>query len=292
MNKYSFKPLILLVFCILALVFLLGAERYSKKNESINTDPVSEKNTSGKDKKKESKVTKDKPSNEDKGSFYGNNPVKVLLAVGTCGSLQEGGFARIYEEPDEASLVVGKLQYNCTVKITEDYDDEWYSVDVSGDGDTGYVKKENCKPVEISIGSADPVRDKIVKKAYSYLGLPFKRYGKSLEVGVDCSNFIQQIYKLYGFEIPNRPLEQRDYGKPVKEEEALPGDMVYYDKANDGTGHVAIYLGDGMMINSSGHSGQKYPQGGVRICCLLYKDRDSYQLYNLLDAEGQESDGQ
>ena len=103
--------------------------------------------------------------------------------------------------------------------------------------------------------------------------------------GIDCSNFVQQIYKKNGIEIPDKPNEQRDSGKIIAERERKAGDLIYYDKANNGYGHIGIYVGNGFIINSTGHSGKIYPQGGVRIVRLLYPDRTSYQVVSYLQEE-------
>ena len=41
----------------------------------------------------------------------------------------------------------------------------------------------------------------------------------------------------------------------------------------------------GFIINSTGHSGKKYPEGGVRIVCLKYPDRDHYEVVRFIQDE-------
>lgn len=219
---------------------------------------------------------------------------ELTLIVGKTGSLYEAAdkvYEPVYAEPDETSEEVAQLQYNCAVLPTDTQaDSQWICVDLQGKG-TGYVKKKQVDICTIPAQNVDKVRYEMIKNAFSYLGLKFKRYGTSLIDGIDCTNFFSQIYGLSGITVPDTPFGLRDLGKEqgkaVSEEEARPGDLVYYDKANDGDGHVGMYLGDGFIINSSGHSGRKYPEGGVRICRLLYTDRDSYQIYDILgDSDG------
>ena len=219
---------------------------------------------------------------------------ELTLIVGKTGSLYEAAdkvYEPVYAEPDETSEEVAQLQYNCAVLPTDTQaDSQWICVDLQGKG-TGYVKKKQVDICTIPVQNVDKVRYEMIKNAFSYLGLKFKRYGTSLTDGIDCTNFFSQIYGLSGITEPDTPFGLSDLGKEqgkaVSEEEARPGDLVYYDKANDGDGHVGMYLGDGFIINSSGHSGRKYPEGGVRICRLLYTDRDSYQIYDILgDSDG------
>ena len=178
------------------------------------------------------------------------------------------------------------LQYNCAVLVKEDATtQDWVCVDLPGDeyNGVGYVKASAVERKQLTIGSTTPTRDEIVKNAVSYIGLRFVRFGDSLATGLDCSNFIRRIYALSGISIPDTPNAQRDAGVLVQEAEAQPGDLIHYP-VNDGYGHVAMYLGDGMMINCSGSAGKHYPQGGVRICCLQYKGRESYKMYDLLSS--------
>ena len=213
-------------------------------------------------------------------------PLVLSLAIGRTGSLQEGGGEPIYKTTEGKGKPVAILQYNCAVLVKEDsMTSDWVCVDLPGDkyNGVGYVKASTVERKQLTIGSTDPTRDEIVKNAVSYIGLRFVRFGDSLETGLDCSNFISRIYALSGIAIPDTPNAQRNTGLLMKEAEAQPGDLIYYP-VNEGYGHVAMYLGDGLMINCSGSAGKHYPQGGVRICRLQYKGRESYEMYDLLSS--------
>lgn len=206
----------------------------------------------------------------------------LILVVGKTGSMKGGG-EPVYKEPDETSAQVAELQYHCAVMAeAEQLEPDWIYVNLMGKG-SGYVNRDAVELCPITVESDYSIRNEIMHNALSYLGLRFVRYGDSLTNGIDCSHFVSRIYALSGLEVPDQPLELRDFGTQIDESEAQIGDLVFYDKANDGSGHVGLYLGDGFIINSSGHSGKKYPEGGVRICRLLYADRDSYQIYNILE---------
>ena len=277
----QFKPLLLLIPCflILAVLLLVDSPLPEPADVSASDGPVKEV------KKKEESSTEvvSVKKNDGSSSKSGKKEeIKMNLVVGQTGDLTQGGEEPIYQDPNLDSEVIAKLQFNCTVIPLEDgTDDEWIHVDLKDKG-SGYVLRENVKVMPVTITSDDPVRMKIVKDSLSYLGLKFKRYGKSLEDGIDCSNFIQQIYKMNGLDISNVPKEQRDQGLLITQEEAKPGDIIFYDKANHGYGHVAIYLGSGFVINSSGHSGTKYPEGGVRIVGIQYKDRKHFEIVSYL----------
>lgn len=207
--------------------------------------------------------------------------IGLTLVIGRIGDLT-GGYEPIYAEPDASSEQVGELQYNCAVLPTQDQpEDDWICLDLAERG-RGYVKKEAADIVQWTLDTDDPVRKELIEHAISYIGLHFVRYGTSLTEGIDCTGFVNQIYAQSGIQVADSLAGLRDQGVYVTDEAAQPGDLVYYDKANKGTGHVALYLGQGLMINAAGHAGFFYPEGGVRICRLLYADRDSYQMYRLL----------
>ena len=80
-------------------------------------------------------------------------------------------------------------------------------------------------------------RKEIVEFALQYIteksGLPYVWGGESLETGVDCSGFMQQVYHHFGMEIPRTSSEQAAASKRINIADAKPGDLVF--KAREGT---------------------------------------------------------
>lgn len=212
-----------------------------------------------------------------------------VLAVGKVGNLKDGGQAPIYKYAANDSEIIAGLQYNCAILIElgllkKNINYKWIPVNIPNKNQIGYVdiSQIEIQNVKIKNPTDDPNRNQIVEDAISYIGLDFVRYGKSLKTGIDCSNFIHQIYGKAGIEIDNTPNGMKKQAQKVTDEEALPGDIVYYD-VNNGGGHVGIYLGSGLIINSAGHEGMIYPEGGVRICRLRYNDREEYEFYRIIE---------
>lgn len=81
-----------------------------------------------------------------------------------------------------------------------------------------------------------------VEAAKSQLGTPYV-WGGSQPGGFDCSGLTSWAYKQAGVEIP-RTAENQAVGQEVSYEELQPGDLVVW------TGHVAMYAGDGMMVEA------------------------------------------
>lgn len=231
-----------------------------------------------------------KSSSEYQLSDYLSNPEQYyLLAVGDRGDDKNMINTSIYSNADDTSKVVGTLQYHCAVlidtgelQVHKGTGNSWIKVKL-GDKGSGYVKQKEIEIVPLCVKKPtnDVIRNRIIESSVKYIGLKFVRYGKSLSKGIDCSNFASQIYGLAGISIKTKPNEIKKQGIKIEESQALPGDIVYY-YCNNGGGHVGIYMGDGFIINSAGHAGKEYPEGGVRICRVLYKDREKYEFIRII----------
>lgn len=94
-----------------------------------------------------------------------------------------------------------------------------------------------------------------VKCGLDHLGLNYLWGGESWSKGVDCSGFTKMCYKGIGINLPHNSDMQGRCGREVKFSELKAGDLIVYpsDKFFAGSGgHVAMYMGSGMMIESSG----------------------------------------
>lgn len=57
------------------------------------------------------------------------------------------------------------------------------------------------------------------------------------------------VFKQFGFDLPDSPQDQRNYGEPVTGEPKA-GDLIIYEDPGDGTGgHAAIARGDGGVFH-------------------------------------------
>lgn len=97
------------------------------------------------------------------------------------------------------------------------------------------------------------LRHAIVETAYLYLNSPYLWGGKS-PFGIDCSGFTQMVYKLCGTRILRDASQQALMGTPLSFiEEALPGDLAFFDNEEGKIIHVGIVLKNNKIIHASGY---------------------------------------
>jgi cell wall-associated NlpC family hydrolase len=85
----------------------------------------------------------------------------------------------------------------------------------------------------------------IVASAEKYLGVPYV-FGGTTSTGIDCSGLVQRAYGDLGIKLPRIAADQAHAGTAVPNlAQAQPGDILAF---GDPAYHVAIYLGNNMMI--------------------------------------------
>lgn len=88
--------------------------------------------------------------------------------------------------------------------------------------------------------------DDVVAAARKYLGVPYVLGGEDT-TGMDCSGLVQRVFADLGVAVPRVVPDQARLGVEVPSlAEARPGDLV----VSRGTGHIAIWLGDGKLLHA------------------------------------------
>ena len=95
-------------------------------------------------------------------------------------------------------------------------------------------------------------RSGLISTALSYLNSPYLWGGRSF-FGIDCSGFTQIVFKLNGFKLLRDASQQALTGLSLSfVEEALPGDLAFFDNEEGIIIHVGIVLEDSKIIHASG----------------------------------------
>jgi peptidoglycan DL-endopeptidase CwlO len=101
-------------------------------------------------------------------------------------------------------------------------------------------------------GPTSSQADKAVAFAYAQLGKPYQ-WGATGPASFDCSGLAQAAWAAAGVAIPRDTYEQWAALPHISSSAIQPGDLLYYD----GVGHVAIYVGNGYIIDA--------PQTGLDV---------------------------
>jgi cell wall-associated NlpC family hydrolase len=96
-------------------------------------------------------------------------------------------------------------------------------------------------------GPTNTPAGKAVQFVYDQLGCAYLWGGTGpCSVGFDCSGLMQQAWAAAGVSIDRTTYEQYDSLPQVSKADLVPGDLVFFD----GLGHVAMYVGNGMIIDA------------------------------------------
>lgn len=103
--------------------------------------------------------------------------------------------------------------------------------------------------------------DAILHTAFDLEGIRYDWGGTSPSTGFDCSGFIQYIFRQHGIALPRTASEQSQVGRPVSLKDLAPGDLMYFvdtysGQTTDQVTHVALYIGNGNVIESSSVNNQ------------------------------------
>ncbi|MCU4174971.1 NlpC/P60 family protein [Carboxylicivirga sp. N1Y90] len=111
-------------------------------------------------------------------------------------------------------------------------------------GATEYYISGNQNP-DKPVGSITDV-------ALSFINVPYLWGGRNF-FGLDCSGFTQLVFAILGVSIPRDASQQVNSGQIVSfVEEAVAGDMAFFDDEEGNIVHVGLCLGRGEIIHASG----------------------------------------
>ncbi|PWJ56155.1 Cell wall-associated hydrolase, NlpC family [Quadrisphaera granulorum] len=133
----------------------------------------------------------------------------------------------------QAVLAANNLAWSSTI-----YPGQVLSIPTGGAPATDAAPAAAPAPAEPSAGEA------AVAVAKESVGLAYRFGGTSPTSGFDCSGLVQYAYAKVGVPLPRTSAAMRSAGYAVSEPRV--GDLVLFDNY----GHVAMYAGDGKIIDS------------------------------------------
>ncbi|PKN38625.1 MAG: hypothetical protein CVU62_00025 [Deltaproteobacteria bacterium HGW-Deltaproteobacteria-2] len=182
-----------------------------------------------------------------------HQPMKKIMALNHVNSKslrvgQKLALAKPSYEPEESIVT----QENEDIEESED------SPDIeSEDADQDVInigqQNEQTRKEELlgKWNSPDEVQ-LFVKVATGFIGAPYRFGGSSLK-GIDCSSFVQKIYRIFDVTLPRNAAQQSKVGINITRENLTEGDLVFFH-TNRSLGHVGIYIGNNEFVHASSKS--------------------------------------
>lgn len=94
--------------------------------------------------------------------------------------------------------------------------------------------------------------DIVIENALMYLDAPYLWGGRS-PFGIDCSGFVQMVFKLSGIRLKRDAVQQATQGDTIDFiNEATAGCLAFFDNDEEEITHVGIILENNRIIHSSG----------------------------------------
>ncbi len=133
-------------------------------------------------------------------------------------------------------------------------------IEVAGmnEGDAPPVEGGNASDKILAENSEEQVTEpekakgwlSLIDVAMDYIGIPYRFGGSSLR-GIDCSAFVQMVYRYFSIDLPRTAREQFKAGVRVSKKELRIGDLIFFRTYAKYPSHVGIYIGEGKMIHAS-----------------------------------------
>ena len=91
----------------------------------------------------------------------------------------------------------------------------------------------------------------LILKGLELVGINYRRGGTDPDNGLDCSGFVQIVFKdAVGMLLPRTAREQSEVGNVIDRNELKAGDLVFFNTMRRTFSHVGIYLGDNRFLHA------------------------------------------
>ena len=197
--------------------------------------------------------------------------------------------APVRAENSDRAEIVTEILYGESADILE-VNKNWTKIKMHYDGYEGWMDTKQIKPVTeeylanrkvtmitedfssvmtlegktlLSMGSevefpavasrrSHDLRESIALTAKEFLNIPYLWGGKSF-FAVDCSGFVQLVFKIHNIRMPRDTYQQAEVGEALSfVEESQPGDLAFFENSEGKIIHVGIMLDNQKIIHASG----------------------------------------
>ena len=140
-----------------------------------------------------------------------------------------------------------ELSFDTRLPVRSEDDPEWITVSTPT-GELGLVRRSRVRLYRRGEPLSRPTGAEVARTAKTFVGVPYLWAGTS-GFAFDCSGFTHTVYKSHDVLIPRDADAQAKRGTPVARGRLKAGDLLFYARSRR-VHHVALYVGDGMMIEA------------------------------------------
>jgi len=182
------------------------------------------------------------------------SPQTTTDAVSPVRAVVQADPLNVRSLPSMESEILGKLSFGTVLDVVE-FGSEWTQIRYQNQ--EAFVASRYITPLS-AVPAAEPAAadEQWVSKLQEIVQPLLKtRYvlGGSSPDGFDCSGFTSYVYQQLGVTLPRTSEEQFGVGQAVTLDQAMPGDLLFYDTLKKGrVSHVAMYLGNGLIVHANG----------------------------------------
>ena len=179
--------------------------------------------------------------------------VGILERGGLCYILDDEQEEWCYVESGDVRGFVQTKQLETGQKIKKEIEEKGEEKYTLAEEKIAPEKNKACYYTVTSVKEASVsglIRTSMVEYAQQFLGNPYVWGGTSLTNGADCSGFVQSIYAQFGYSIPRVAEDQAACATKIPVEDALPGDLIFYQRSDGYIYHVVMSTGDGGTIEA------------------------------------------
>jgi hypothetical protein len=157
--------------------------------------------------------------------------------------------ALLWPGPDEKGDIVNRVLAGTAVAVTKTQG-SWQYITLAG-LPGGWLPAPHLRPLVDLPQTAAAQRAQLVADAPRFTGVPYLWAGVS-GYGIDCSGYVQLLYRLVGVTLPRDADMMFAAGRPV-EPPYQPGDLFFFgsESGHRHISHVGMSLGGWQMIHSS-----------------------------------------
>ncbi len=98
---------------------------------------------------------------------------------------------------------------------------------------------------------AEPMRQRLVKAGFEWIGVRYRRSGGSEKSGFDCSGLVKTLFSKFNIELPRSSREQFKQGNKIDKDKLEAGDLVFFSSGGKLPTHVGIYIGNGQFLHAA-----------------------------------------